>query len=93
LRFNDSQPIPDALIAETLLELRRQFGAVSSETQIIRGQWEFEGQTYRDDHLRVFVDVADSSENRQFFLQFKDRLKQRFQQIDIWMTSHPVDVL
>ena len=93
LRFNDGQPVPDTSIVETLLELRRQFGAVSSETQIIRGQWESEGHVYRDDHLRVFLDVADSSENRQFFLRFKDLLKQRFQQIDIWMTSHPIDVL
>jgi hypothetical protein len=93
LRFNDGQAVPDALIAETLLELRRRFGAVSSETQIIRGQWESEGQVYRDEHLRVFVDVEDSIDNREFFLQFKKYLKERFQQIDIWMTSHPVDVL
>jgi hypothetical protein len=39
LRFNDGQPVPDELIADTLLELRQQFGAVSSETQIIRGYW------------------------------------------------------
>src|SRR6266853_123783 len=40
LRFNDGQPVPDDLIADTLLELRQQFGAVSSETQVIRGIWE-----------------------------------------------------
>ena len=37
LRFNDGSPVPDALIAETLVELRRRFGAVSSETQKIEG--------------------------------------------------------
>ena len=93
LRFNDGQPVPEVLIAETLLELRQRFGAISSETQVIRGQWEAEGQVYRDEHCRVFVDVEDSPANRQFFLQLKQQLKQRFQQIDIWMTSHPVDVL
>jgi hypothetical protein len=93
LRFNDGQPVPEILIAETLLELRQRFGAISSETQVIRGQWEAAGQVYRDEHFRAFVDVEDSAENRQFFLEFKRRLKQRFQQIDIWMTSHPVDVL
>ncbi len=38
LRFNDGSPMPDALIAETLVELRRRFGAVSSETQKIEGR-------------------------------------------------------
>jgi predicted Zn-dependent protease len=39
LRFNDGQPVPDGLIADTVLELFDQFGAVSSETQTIRGRW------------------------------------------------------
>ena len=29
LRFNDGQPVPDELIADTLLELEERFGAVS----------------------------------------------------------------
>ncbi len=36
-RFNDGQTVPDELIADTLLELEERFGAVSSETQSIRG--------------------------------------------------------
>ena len=93
LRFNDGQPVPDVLIAEALLELERQFGAVSSESQVIRGQWRHEGQTYRDELMRVFTDVVDTAENRQFFRDFKERLKTRFQQRDIWMTTQPIDVM
>lgn len=37
LRFNDGQPVPDDLVAETVVELRTRFGAVSCETQTIRG--------------------------------------------------------
>jgi hypothetical protein len=48
---------------------------VSSETQIIRGVWEHAGQTYRDELIRIFVDVADSGENEQFFRALKERLK------------------
>jgi hypothetical protein len=44
-------------------------------------------------HFRIFVDVSDSVENRKFFLQFNETLKKRFQQIDIWLTSHPIEVL
>jgi hypothetical protein len=93
LAFNDGTPVPEALTADTPLELRRRFGAVSAKTQTILGQWEQAGEVYRDEHLRLFVDVPDSPENREFFLQFKERLKSRFQQLDIWLTSHPLDVL
>lgn len=37
LRFNDGRPIPDDLVGATLIELRQRFGAVSCETQMIRG--------------------------------------------------------
>ena len=66
-QFNDGKPVPDDLFAEALLELRQQFGAVSSETQIIRGLWQHEEQVYRDDLVRVFVDVHDTPESIQFF--------------------------
>jgi hypothetical protein len=93
LLFNDGKPVPEDLIADTLLELEQRFGAVSSETQTIRGRWQHEGVGYRDDLLRIFVDVPDEPEARQFFAEYKERLKARFQQLDIWMTTYPVEVL
>jgi hypothetical protein len=93
LQFNDGSPVPETTIAETLLQLRMRFGAVSSETQIIRGLWESQGQIYRDENFRIFVDVEDPDENRRFFIGFKETLKKRFQQLDIWLTSHPIEVL
>ncbi|HZZ28190.1 MAG TPA: hypothetical protein VFE46_09315 [Pirellulales bacterium] len=32
-------------------------------------------------------------ENRQFFVNFKERLKERFQQLDIWITTYLVEVI
>jgi hypothetical protein len=93
LQFNDGRPVPAELIAETLLELRQRFGAVSNESQIIRGIWEHEEQIYRDELTRVFVDVPDLPANLEFFLEFKERVKARFAQIDIWMTTYPLEVL
>ena len=52
-----------------------------------------EGELYRDSLARVFVDVADTAENRQFFVRLKDRLKSRFQQKDIWLTTYPIEVI
>lgn len=93
LRFNDGTPVPDDLVAETLVELRDRFGAVSCETQTIRGHWRFEGQPFRDELIRAFVDAPDEPECRRFFVEYKDRLKSRFQQIDIWMTTYLIEVL
>jgi hypothetical protein len=93
LRFNDGQAVPDELISDTLLELRQRFGAVSCETQTIRGTWTFEAEVFRDDLIRVYVDADDSSEYREFFIGYKEQLKTRFQQLEIWMTTYPIEVL
>ena len=42
---------------------------------------------------RVLVDVEDTARNRQFFVRLKDRLKSRFQQKDIWLTTYPIEVI
>lgn len=93
LRFNDGQPVPHTAIGDTLLELEERFGAVTWETQIIRGSWQHESEVFQDDSVRVIVDVTDLPENREFFRQYKECLKVRFQQIDIWMTTHTIDVV
>lgn len=92
-RFNDGQRIPRRLLTDTVVELRERFGGVSCETQIIQGEWEEEGEVYRDELVRVFMDVEDTPENRRFFEQLRPTLKARFQQLAIWMTSHSIDVL
>jgi hypothetical protein len=91
-RFNDGQPVPDHLIADTLLEIRERFQSVSSETQVIQGMWEYAGQLYRDELIRFFVDVEDISESHQFFRDFKEKLKARFQQVDIRITTYLIEV-
>jgi len=90
LKFNDGQPVPDALIADTIFELFDQFGAVSSETQTIRGQWGYAAEVYRDDLVRVYVDIEDSEANIEFFVNYKEQLKHRFDQIDIWIVTYQI---
>jgi hypothetical protein len=43
-KFNDGQPVPEAAIGSTLMELRTQFGAVSFEPQTIQGTWLHQGK-------------------------------------------------
>lgn len=92
-RFNDGRAVPRRAITDALLELRDRFGAVSCESQTIRGQWQHQGEVYEDALVRVFVDVEDTAENRRYFVEFKERLKASFRQLDIWLISHPIDLL
>jgi len=39
------------------------------------------------------VDVADTENSRAFFVAYKEQLKTRFRQLDIWMTTHPIEVI
>lgn len=93
LQFNDGQQIPGDLIGITLIELREHFGGVSSETQIIQGQWTRQDKTFRDNLMRVFVDVPDVPESREFFIELKETLKARFRQLDLWITTYPIEVV
>ncbi len=93
LLFNDGSLVPETLLAQTFAELREKFGAASWETQVVRGSWEHEGATFVDNLTRFFVDVPDLPEHRNFFKQFKQTLRHRFKQVDVWITSQTVDVI
>ena len=93
LLFNDGRPVPEALLTRTFCELREKFGAASWESQTLHGAWESHGTVYHDNLTRFFVDVPDRPEHREFFREYKQVLKARFKQIDIWLTSHPLDVI
>ena len=92
LTFNNGQTIPETLLWETVKELEEHFGALSWETQLVRGIWQHEGTFFRDNNTRLVMDVPDTPESRSFFETFKAKLKVRFQQVDIYLTSHPIDV-
>ena len=93
LVHNDGRLVPEPLLAQTFAELREKFGAASWETQTIRGSWEHQGTVYEDNLTRFYVDVPDLPVHREFFQEFKETLKSRFEQLEIWITSHPLDVI
>jgi 2-hydroxy-3-keto-5-methylthiopentenyl-1-phosphate phosphatase len=92
-RFNDGRPVPATLLRQTFRELEDRFGAVSGERQTILGAWRQGEKTYRDVLVRMFVDVPRDQESETFFQEFKETLKERFQQLEIWVTSHDIRVL
>lgn len=92
-RFNDGTEVPEELLADTATELREKFGAMSWETQIIRGEWEHEGVIFRDELLRIVIDAPRTREAQQFFVDFKEKLKARFQQVEMWISAFDIEVI
>jgi len=68
------------------------FGAASYETQKVEGHWRSSGTLYRDNLVKVVVDVPDTAKNRQWMRQFKSRWKSRLKQLELWMVSYRIEV-
>jgi hypothetical protein len=79
-------------MAEAVLEIVERFGAASYETQKVEGHWRQSGILYRDDLVRIVVDVPESPRNRQWMRQFKERWKVRLEQLELWMVSYRIDI-
>lgn len=84
--------MPEAWVAEAVLELVAHFGAATYETQKVEGHWRYGGIQYRDVLVRVVVDLPDSTPNRRWMKDFKNRWKTRLEQVDLWMVSYRVDI-
>jgi hypothetical protein len=91
-QFNDGRAVPERLLGRAVREIFDRFGAASSETQKIKGFRRHRGRTYHEDYARVFVDVADTAENRAWFREFKKRWKERLEQIELWVISYRIEI-
>jgi hypothetical protein len=93
LFYNDGRAVEDEKFVETDDELVAAFSATSTDTVIVRGHWLYQSTMYEDRLIRVRVDLDDTPENWQKMRDVKETLKQRFQQIDIWITAHRIEIL
>jgi hypothetical protein len=53
---------------------------------------ETRGKIYEDESLRIRVDSADP-EAVAFLRHYKRALKERFKQLDIWITAHEIEII
>lgn len=93
VRFNDGRPVNGELLEQTREELVAQFKAISILPHTILGLWVYEGSRFEDELRRYTIDVEDTPENQQFFVDFKAKLLVRFEQIEIYIASYPIDIL
>jgi len=92
LQFNDGREVPAEWLAEAVLEVVDHFGAASYETQKVEGHWRQGGVLYRDNLVRIVVDVPDTTKHRQWMRQFKERWKARLEQLELWVVSYRIEV-
>jgi hypothetical protein len=93
LQHNDGRPVSDVKFDQTREELLARFEGLSWTLHPVQGAWVHAGIRYEDVSTRIMVDVDDTPENRQFFVDFKPVLRERFEQIEIYIFSYPIDVV
>src|SRR5687767_10233041 len=89
LKHIDGRAVDDQKFDQTAQELAARFSGASFRPQPVHGIWIHNGDHYEDDSVCLTVDVDDTPENRQFFVQFKATLLARFEQLEIYVASYP----
>lgn len=85
LKYNNGEPIPAEFILQTREELVQRFGGASFDPGTVEGYWVLASRTYTDDLIRVRVSAPGTTEDDRFIQDYKERLKLRFDQEDIYI--------
>ncbi len=92
LNFNDGRAVPAEWLAEAVLEVVQQLGAASYETQKVEGHLRQGSVTYRDDLVKDVVDAPDTRPNRKWMRSFKERWRQKLEQLELWIVSYEIEL-
>lgn len=93
VRYNDGREIEVAKHNVSFDEVVERFGGATLEPQRLLGRWTFSAREYEDALIRLVIEVEDLPENHGWFALWKETLKERFEQIDVRMTWHPIHVV
>lgn len=93
LRYNDGREIEPSKFDQTRIELVNRFNGLSvlpGEGLKIEGWWKSEDAVYRDEVriFRVFCAADD-----EFFKEYKESLKTRFEQEEIFILSYDASAI
>lgn len=94
VRYNDGTPVERQKFEQAIHELFERFGGVTFDFGPMTGYWLAPtGQLFEEEMVRLAVDVPDTPKNRDFFVQWKETLKERFRQAEIWMVAISLEVI
>jgi len=76
-------------------ELAEVFGGitVSPLSAPYQGRWKYGGVEYIDEIIKVEVVATNDRAAKKFLKEFKERIKESLQQIDILITTHGIQVI
>ncbi len=93
LLYNDGSRIEKEKFLITNEELIERFGATTTDSTRIVGRWIYQNQLYEDKLIRITIDVPELTDSNAFFRQYKETLKERFKQIDVWISSYTIEII
>lgn len=91
LFFNDGKPVPDSSIKYARSILIEKFGGLTQSAPV-SGFWGNGRELFEDTLIILSVVVEDTEDNRAWLKLYKLCQQSAFQQLEVWMTSHPVTV-
>ena len=94
-KFNDGRLVADAYprcLPDSLSEVFNTFGAFTFRPDAALGSWTADDRRYDDRLFSLVVDVDDTTEHAAWIRHLKKHLLQRFAQLEIYVTSYPIDV-
>jgi hypothetical protein len=92
LKYNDGTEIEPDKFNQTARQLTDRFQGLCQDLTRVHGAWRFYGTIYFDELMRLRVDTRDPKA-RAFFKTQKEIWKERFQQLDLWITVHEIEVI
>jgi len=95
-KYNDGRAIMHECMEcfpKTLMEVTDRFGALSYNPHAFMGVWTQAGKRYEDELFRLTIDVEERPENSQFIAHLKAELLERFEQLEIYVVSYPIEVI
>ena len=92
LNYNDGDVVEPAKFDQTAEELSERFDGITEDTLRATGTWKYGGTRYRDELLRIRID-SDDPQAADFLREHKETWKNRFRQIDIWITAHEIEII
>ena len=95
LKYNDGTNIEAEKFRGIKEELIDAFGGitVSSPSSPYQGRWKYGGVEYIDDIIKIEIVTTNDRATRKFLKEFKERLKESLQQIDILITTQGIQVI
>jgi hypothetical protein len=95
LQYNNGEWIEDEKFEQTRSELFQRFGGLTYIMREfpLRGIWGQDNRVYQDFIITyTVIDFSPSEETTQFFVEYKEILKSRFEQKEILITVQDIGI-